>query len=386
MRKSTWLKGVGVALGLGVGMSAWASPTCPTGITFDFTHSVQFGDAFSQSLPLSGIKVQSSPGQIADCLVVATGPSGSVMKNNNALADDAYATPNGPNANNWFRTGDPGNSLDPQVSNSPGFVADFTGDRATSWDVQVGALKTYLAGNAMMLYFNHNQTKSGGTIDEDLFIWGQITMRHADGSLVTGGIFDFRSMFDSQTPLDNFGCVYGDSCFDQTGSNYTSPGVADSLFPTAAAAGASQPNLAAFVRARGHICQDASFNIVECTDPTAVTSTDTNLGADSVANAVYLPELQALLNGLTLSDTDVLSIDLRMGCNPNLLTCPDGSVLNNGYEQLFIVQTPQQDFCRDHPTDPVCTPDLPEPGSLALVGLGLAGVAMARRRYRQGQA
>lgn len=371
-------KGLGLILGLGIGVSAWASPTCPTGINFNFNQSVQFGDGFSQSLPLSGLSVQSSPGQISDCLVVATGPNGGPVTDNQNLVppgsvDNAYETPNGPNANSWFRTGDPNNSQDP--------LPAFTGDRPDSWDVKGNTLKSFLAGNALLFYFNHNQTNSGSAIDQDLFIWAQIVVRSSAGTVKA--IYDFRSMVNTTLP-DNFGCLAGspsgtETCtFDKTGGNYTSPGLADNTYPSGTqGAAASAPKLADFVRARGQLCT-LGGTIVPC-GTAGATTFNTNLGADHVANAIFFPELQALINGGSLLDNDVLSIDLRMGCNPLYATCPAGSVLNNGYEQLFIVRAPQQGVCPD-PTNPICTPDTPEPGTLALVGLAAIGLAATRRK------
>ena len=375
----TVARGLGLILGLGIGVSAWASPTCPTGINFNFNQSVQFGDGFSQSLPLSGLSVASTPGQISDCLVVATGPNGGPVTDNQlpGLADNAYETPNGPNANNWFRTGDPVNSPDPAGGPS-------VGDQPNSWDVNAGALRTFLAGNAMLFYFNHNQTNSGGAIDQDLFIWAQIIVRSSTGTVKY--VFDLNAMVGAVLP--NFGCIPGQptaTCiFNSAGTNYTSAGVSNNTYPSPGATLTTNPELADFVRARGQICS-LGGNIVDCSTPGS-TATNTNLGADHVANAIFFPELQALINNGSILNSDVLSIDLRMGCNPGLVTCPAGSVLNNGYEQLFIVRAPQQGVCPD-PTNPICTPDTPEPGTLALVGLAAIGLAATRRKLvRKGEA
>jgi hypothetical protein len=101
-----------------------------------------------------------------------------------------------------------------------------------------------------------------------------------------------------------------------------------------------------------------------------VTTINENLGADQVANAVIFPEIQAILNSPGFGGYDVLQADIRMGCNALTITggvCPQGFVLNNGYEQAFIVATPQ-------PTQ------VPQPVSVALVGLGLIAMGYVLRR------
>ena len=129
------------------------------------TNSVTFGDGISYSLPILGLDVQSSPGQIDDCIVVATGSSGNPVTTNFAGMDNAYATPSGTGGSPFFRTGDPTSSPD------PGGAGQFVGDTATTWDTQLSALSSFLNGDTMVVYFNHNQTNSGSAIDQDLFIW-----------------------------------------------------------------------------------------------------------------------------------------------------------------------------------------------------------------------
>ncbi len=157
---------------LSCGLSVDAMAACPGVVTLPANtaaNSVTFGDAISYSLPILNLNVQSSPGQIDDCIVVATGSSGGPINTNFAGMDNAYATPSG--TATFFRTGDPVNSPD------PGQVAAFTGDAATTWDTRLTALNSFLAGNSMVIYFNHNQTASGpGSIDQDLFIWTRITL------------------------------------------------------------------------------------------------------------------------------------------------------------------------------------------------------------------
>ena len=102
-----------------------------------------------------------------------------------------------------------------------------------------------------------------------------------------------------------------------------------------------------FVVAQGQVCLNGPIGSgvpVPCSDPSAVTTVDENLGADHVANAIFFPEIQAILNTPGFGGYDVLQADIWMGCNAVAITggvCPDGFVLNNGYDQAFIVATPQ---------------------------------------------
>ncbi len=132
-------------------------------------NSVTFGDGISYSLPILGIDVQSSPGQIDDCIVVMTGASGTGVTTNPAGMNSAYESPQG--TQTFFRTGDPTASPDPGQTGGA-----FTGDTANSWDIRVSALNTFLGGDDLVVFFNHNQENSGGAINQDIFIWAQIRM------------------------------------------------------------------------------------------------------------------------------------------------------------------------------------------------------------------
>src|SRR5258707_1109777 len=101
---------LGLALLAGVAISAPAFAGCPGKLTLPTAspfNSATFGDGVAYALPVLGIDVQSSPGQIDDCIVVATGANGTGVTTNFAGMDNAYSTPNGTGGSPYFRTGDP---------------------------------------------------------------------------------------------------------------------------------------------------------------------------------------------------------------------------------------------------------------------------------------
>jgi hypothetical protein len=389
--KQSVLRGLLVAGGMALSASSWAN--CPAPITLPApgnpSTSVLFGDAVVYALPLLGLSVDSSPGQIGDCIVVGSGAGGNVQINSANAAtsgiDNAYDNLQG-DSNPYFRTGDTTNNLDPGGANQ------FVGDQANTWDIRLSALSTYLAGGSLMFMFNHNQTNADTT--QDLFVWAQIALRNT----TTGAaVYFYATAMTNTTGLTNFG-LPGGNPLSYTGpqtaatSTYPSASAAAGQFPTAAECSAnggadglplcsSGTGANHFIRARGHVCLDANDIPVLCGSPQDNVNNfiNDNLGANQVANAVLFPEIDALLATANFSGYDVMSIDWRMGCNnflpdsggdgvANTVGCPTGSVLNNGYEQLFIIGIPNS------------VTKVSEPGALALVGLMLLGLGIVGRR------
>ena len=376
------------ALGLSQAAQAGSS-NCPTGVDLTGnTNYVQFTDAISYSLPILGLNVQSSPGQIGGCIIVTSGPGGVLDNGDPAHIDDAYNNEQG-GTQPYFQTGT-ANAPD------PGGV-QFAGDQLTTWDIDVQTLLAFLDGGSPIFYFNHNQTNSGGpngslpSTDQDLFVWAQVTLYDSGHNPVL--TCTLQSMPGGAGPgsgLDfNFGVPGGTPV-----GNCTTVGLVGSgTVPTEN-----------FVRASGQVCLDnATKDVVSCFDsngnpkpvdntanpaPGTVSSFNENLGANQVANAVLVPTLnQFLVDHPGFIGT--MSIDLRMGCAESGIgasdtylagtdqayyqtagNCPAGSVTNNGYEQVFITST----------TAPVV---LPEPQTLALFALGLVAMGWITRRSRK---
>lgn len=384
-RNWKWVAGLALSAGFGFAGTAWGG--CPGVLTLPTasgSNSVTFGDGISYSLPILGLDVQSSPGQIDDCIVVATGSSGNPINTNFAGMDNAYATPNGTGGSPYFRTGDATSSPD------PGQVAPFTGDQLNTWDTTLSALNTFLGGDDLVVYFNHNQTNSGSTIDQDLFIWAQIALVDTGCTVSTAAHpcsqYFYITSVPNNTGLQNFGQPGGDPTL------YTGPQMADTacLYPSATDAcgfpfggigtGAASGLPMFMVRAIGQVCLNGPVGTgtpVPCSGPHVATVNE-NLGADHVANAVVFPEINSILMAANFDGYDVLHADIRMGCNALTITggvCPDGSVLNNGFEQIFLGRLA---------TTPGPPEIVAEPSSVALLGLGMLIVAVYRvRRARK---
>ncbi len=377
---------------------------------YDFTGIgyVQYGDAQSYSLPIACIQVgqaysgcdfnvASTPGQIQDLVVLATGSSGAPVNTNFAGMDDAYSTPTGVSGSNFFQTGGltvglntypaPDPNFDPPGPTPP-VTSDFTGDRSNSWDTTIGALNTFLQGDSPVFFFNNNQIKSLGTAGESLAAWAQITLRDSLGNLIswtnplTGLVEDAIFDFTNNNSPYNLVSQGGGGTFLGDVGGYTSNGSGPD----------GNTNLNTdYVLSGGAVCV-AGGPVpvpVPCGSPGASAPIDHNLGADHAAYAIIFPELNLLLAQLISAEMFdfVMSVDFRFGCDPLLFgTNKDAEIctgalsghgknLNNGYEQLFLAR---QVFVPPPP------PDVANPGSLALVAGGLLVLGgMLRRRGQQ---
>jgi hypothetical protein len=301
--------------------------------------------------------VNSSGQFINNSIVVATSPQGRQDNQDLGLTgfvDNAYNTPNdvprSPSENFLMATSDPapdGGSLDNRnattqfvdnsktMDNDANFIPINTTANLPLWDIQISALKEFLGGEALTFFFNLNETNKGGLDDgQDMYAWAQVTLTDGNGNKM---VFTLDGNITSGFP---------DQSAPQTAGN-------DAILPSGEL----------WAHVHGEICESPTEGLISlnaCTNadkaahPDAVT-VNQNLGDQKAAFAITS---QDLTDAIYSGSWDVMTVDLRM------------AHVDNGYEQLFILPTSR-------------TVNVPEPGTVALLGLGLLGLGLSQRRARR---
>ena len=248
----------------------------------EFPNALPYGDFYSYSLPIlqylypnSDYSVRSAPGAIKDGVVIYTGASGKPVNTNFSGMDNAYPTPSG-TPYTTFSTG---------TVDDPGGGGEFSGDVIGTWDTTLSALDTYLNGNGLYFFFNHNE--DNGAANQDLYAWGMASIVDTNGSLEPL-YFEFNND-DTSGP-----------------TNYESDGSAPTEF-------VSTSNPGDYAYAPGEYVINSN-------------TINHNLGANQAAYAIFSPEINEGLAGWMEDGYDAMQIDFRL------------AALSDGYEQLFIMK------------------------------------------------